>query len=479
MKPIFTFPPPRRRLAEQFFHLKTRNTCPNKRSHRNEWMGEFTDFQYKQKVTAEYLKLEKGEGLADLALATHGVNNGQAVKCGPVWSQVSGSAQDRRAVLQMIDELNRFHGLPNGMFSCDEHLAGRDPSQGSELCTVVEYMFSLERSVAITGEASLADRLEKLAFNALPGTLTDDMWAHQYNQEPNQVECSLHHKPWVTDGPESNLFGLEPNFGCCTANYHQGWPKFANSLWMLSGAQGDGREDGLVAVAYAPCEVQTLLKNIPVRVTEETDYPFRGQVRLTVVPDSPISFCLQLRIPGWANNAAVLVNGERLASPVPGTFARVERTWRAGDRVEIDFPMRVRTSSWFNDSIAVERGPLVFSYGIGENWVKLGGNGLGSADWQVFPTSPWNYALDVDMNSPETTIKVAESPMGEGPFTGQHTPVRLLAPGRQVKSWRADDGAANPLPQSPLVSEEPKETLTLIPYAAAKLRITAFPRLKS
>jgi len=444
-----------------------------------EWMGEFTDFQYKQKVTAEYLKLEKGEGLADLALATHGVNNGQAVKCGPVWSQVSGSAQDRRAVLQMIDELNRFHGLPNGMFSCDEHLAGRDPSQGSELCTVVEYMFSLERSVAITGEASLADRLEKLAFNALPGTLTDDMWAHQYNQEPNQVECSLHHKPWVTDGPESNLFGLEPNFGCCTANYHQGWPKFANSLWMLSGAQGDGREDGLVAVAYAPCEVQTLLKNIPVRVTEETDYPFRGQVRLTVVPDSPISFCLQLRIPGWANNAAVLVNGERLASPVPGTFARVERTWRAGDRVEIDFPMRVRTSSWFNDSIAVERGPLVFSYGIGENWVKLGGNGLGSADWQVFPTSPWNYALDVDMNSPETTIKVAESPMGEGPFTGRHTPVRLLAPGRQVKSWRADDGAANPLPQSPLVSEEPKETLTLIPYAAAKLRITAFPRLKS
>jgi hypothetical protein len=175
----------------------------------------------------------------------------------------------------------------------------------------------------------------------------------------------------------------------------------------------------------------------------------------------------------------VLVNGERLASPVPGTFARVERTWRAGDRVEIDFPMRVRTSSWFNDSIAVERGPLVFSYGIGENWVKLGGNGLGSADWQVFPTSPWNYALDVDMNSPETTIKVAESPMGEGPFTGRHTPVRLLAPGRQVKSWRADDGAANPLPQSPLVSEEPKETLTLIPYAAAKLRITAFPRLKS
>ena len=444
-----------------------------------DWMEDFADFRFKQKMTAEYLKLEKGEGLADLALATHGVNNGQAVKCGPVWSQVSGSDQDRKAVLQMLDELDRFHGLPNGMFSCDEHLAGRDPSQGSELCTVVEYMFSLERSVAITGEASLADRLEKLAFNALPGTLTDDMWAHQYNQEPNQVECSLHHKPWVTDGPESNVFGLEPNFGCCTANYHQGWPKFANSLWMLSGAQGNDRDDGFVAVAYAPCEVQTLVRSVPVRVTEETDYPFRGQVRLTVDPDSPISFCLRLRIPGWASGAAVLVNGERLASPDPGTFARVERTWSAGDRVEIDFPMRLRTSSWFNDSIAVERGPLVFSYAIGEDWVKLRDNGSGSVDWQVFPTSPWNYALQLDANSPEATIQVTESPMGEGPFTKRHVPVRLLAPARQVNSWRGEDGAPNPLPQSPVVSEAPNETLTLIPYAAAKLRITAFPRLKS
>ena len=92
------------------------------------------------------------------------------------------------------------------MFSCDEHLAGLDPSQGSELCTVVEYMFSLEQSLAITGDPSLGDRLEQLAFNALPGTFTDDMWAHQYNQEPNQVECSLHQKPWTTDGPESNLY---------------------------------------------------------------------------------------------------------------------------------------------------------------------------------------------------------------------------------------------------------------------------------
>ena len=382
-------------------------------------------------------------------------------------------------MLHAIEALNRYHGLPNGMFSCDEHLAGLDPSQGSELCTVVEYMFSLERSLAITGDASLGDRLEKLAYNALPGTLTDDMWAHQYNQEPNQVECSLHHKPWVTDGPESNLFGLQPNFGCCTANYHRGWPKFTNSLWMFSGDPVHDRDDGLVAVAYAPCTVETQVRDTSVRVTEETDYPFRGQVRLTISPERPLHFPLQLRIPGWAKSAAIRVNGERLASPDPGTFARVERTWKAGDHVEIDFPLRLRISRWFNNSIAVERGPLVFSYGVGEDWVKLADNGLGSADWQVFPTTPWNYALDMDADNPEDSIKATELPMDKAPFSKRHAPVQLLAQARQLKPWRADDGAANPLPQSPVASKEPKEALTLIPYAAAKLRVTAFPQLKS
>ena len=140
-----------------------------------DWIAEFANFPYTQRITAEYIKLDKGEGFKDLALATHGVNNGQAVKTGPVWSLVSGSDTDRAAAHKMISELNKYHGLPNGMFSCDEHLAGLDPSQGSELCTVVEYMYSLERCLAISGDPILGDQLEKLAFNALPGTFNDDM----------------------------------------------------------------------------------------------------------------------------------------------------------------------------------------------------------------------------------------------------------------------------------------------------------------
>jgi hypothetical protein len=438
-----------------------------------DWMAQYADFQYKEKITAEFIKLNEGGGLKDLALATHGVNNGQAIKTGPVWSLFSGTRADRDAVLKMLAELDRWHGLPNGMFSCDEHLSGRDPSQGSELCTVVESMFSLEQALAITGNPALGDRLEKLAFNALPGTFTDDMWAHQYNQEANQVECSLHHKPWVSDGPESNLYGLEPNFGCCTANFSQGWPKFAGSLFMLSGANEE--EDGLVAAAYGPCEVRTRVRGTAVHVIEETEYPFRGVIRFTVNPASPVAFPLTLRVPDWAGGGMeITVNGKRWPNPSEQTWAQLNRIWRSGDRVEMRMPMKPRVSRWFNDSVAIERGPLVFSYGIGEDWVKLRERGM-TADWQVFPTTEWNYALEIDETDPAKSIEVRESPVGEAPFSRKQAAVTLKVKGRKLPEWRAEDGAANPVPKSPVASAQPAESLTLIPYAAAKLRITAFP----
>ena len=444
-----------------------------------DWMAQYANFQFKQKITAEYIKLNEGGGLKDLALSTHGVNNGQAIKTGAIWSLVSGSDADRKATSQMIAELDRYHGLPNGMFSCDEHLSGRDPSQGSELCTVVEYMFSLERALAITGDAAFGDRLERLAFNALPGTLTDDMWAHQYNQEPNQVECSLHHKPWVSDGPESNLFGLEPNFGCCTANFHQGWPKFAASLFLLSGDPNSDQNDGLVAAAYAPCEVHANVRGVPVHIVEETDYPFRDTVRFTINPATPLAFPLTLRVPAWAadsmtvNGSPEWITSEHLKKE---GWRTVHRTWRGGDRVEVKLPMKPRTSRWFNDSIAIERGPLVFSYGIGESWVKLRDRGM-TADWQVYPTTPWNYAISVDRYDESRSMTVKEGELGEIPFARKGSPVEIRVKARKLSTWRAEDGAADPVPQSTVTTTEAEEEITLLPYASAKLRITAFPEI--
>ena len=129
----------------------------------------------------------------------------------------------------MIAFLDRYHGQATGMFSGDECLAGRSPLQGTELCAVVEFMYSLEHAFSVFGDPFYGDRLERVAFNALPATLSPDMWSHQYVQQVNQAQCTINaDHQWSTNGPESNLFGLEPNFGCCTSNLHQGWPKFVS-----------------------------------------------------------------------------------------------------------------------------------------------------------------------------------------------------------------------------------------------------------
>ena len=190
------------------------------------------------------------ERLPDRGMRAHGVNVAMALKTSALWSLVSGEAADRDAALRALDVLDRHHGQPNGMFSADEHHAGRDPSQGTELCAVVEALYSLQQVVAVNGDVALADRIERMAYNAMPATMSADMWSHQYDQQANQVMCSLNRRRWVTNGPESNLFGLEPNFGCCTANLHQGWPKLVGSLWMAT------PDNGLAAVVYAPSTVK-------------------------------------------------------------------------------------------------------------------------------------------------------------------------------------------------------------------------------
>jgi hypothetical protein len=434
-----------------------------------DWQADFTNFKHTEAVTTKSIKLDQGGGLGDLALSTHGVNNGQAVKAAPVWSIISGQQGDRGAVHQMLTALDTYHGLANGMFSCDEHFAGRNPSQGSELCTVVETMFSLEQSLAILGDADLGDRLEKIAFNALPGTFTDDMWAHQYDQEPNQVECSLHQAPWTTDGPESNLFGLEPHFGCCAANFHQGWPKFAASLWMSSA------DDGLVAAAYSPSEVRTVVGGTPIHIVEETHYPFRETIRITINPDKAVTFPLRLRVPAWVEHATIMVNGEEQPAPVSGDFARIERKWRSGDVVEVKLPMKPRVLRGYKDSVSIERGPVVFSYSIGQSWLKLRDRGM-TADWQVYPSTQWNYALAVKEEDARSIV-VRERPIAKGPFSLKSSPIALEVVARKLPEWQAVDGAAEVVPQSPVHSTEAVETIILVPYAAAKLRITSFPQL--
>ena len=398
-----------------------------------------------------------------------------ALKYGGVRFRITGDIHDKTAIFKLVDILDRYHGQATGIFTCDEHLAGRCPSQGTELCTVVEAMYSLEILAAVQGDPRLGDRLERIAFNALPATFKKDMTAHQYDQQCNQVICSAAgDHVYTSNGPEANLYGLEPNFGCCTANMHQAWPKFASSLWMKTA------DDGLAVVAYAPCVIETKIQGKPVKVAVETAYPFRSEIAITITVPEPMTFPLRLRLPAWAKRYELSGQLGTISIPwgVKSEYASMSPRWAGTETVKLLFTMEARLYQGYNGAVAIERGPLVFALPIDTEWKKFRDRpNLPFDDWEVYPKSPWNYALEIDREQLARSIVFFDRVVGMEPFSALRAPVVARVKARRLAGWGLLQGAAAPPPQSPVASQESLEELTLIPYGCTDLRVTEFPIL--
>lgn len=423
-----------------------------------DWRRHFEHFPYWDKVKQP-----------EIDLTTHVVNNAMAIKTAGVWYRQSRLTADADGGSVALAALDRWHGQATGMFAGDEHLAGRSPSQGTELCAVVEEMFSLEVLVSVLGWPEFADRLEHIAYNALPATISPDMWTHQYDQQVNQVQCVvMEDKPWTSNGPRANLFGLEPNFGCCTANMHQGWPKFAASLWMQA-ANGD-----LAAIAYAPCQVSAKVGAAVVRLDVTTDYPFGEDVQVQVTVDQPTAFALQLRIPRWANGATVRVGDGEAAGCDRGGFHRLERTWQGTTTVTLHFPMVTRVERLDHGAVAVYCGPLLLALPLAEEWRRLSGEAPWG-DFAILPKSPWAYALELAAGA---SLPVTRREVGAVPFSPSGAPLSCTVIGRPLPGWQLEHNAAAPPPESPVASTAPREELRLIPYGSTNLRIAVFPVLE-
>jgi hypothetical protein len=448
-----------------------------------------------RKLRAQGVDFEALFASEDLAIPTprrglwkwtkHVVNTAMAPKAAALSWRLDQRPGDRTSAARMIEFLDRHHGQVNGMFSGDECLAGRNPLQGTELCAVVEFMYSLEHLLSVFGDPAFGDRLERVAFNALPATFAPDMWSHQYDQQVNQAQCTINpDHNWTTNGPESNLYGLEPNYGCCTSNMHQGWPKFVTHLWMRT------QDGGLVAAAWAPCRVETRLGDVPVTVSVDTDYPFRDRVTVVVTPARPARFPLQLRVPAWAEGATVRVGAGTEQPMTPSNFHRLEREWAGPTELTIRFPMRAQITTRYNEAIAVERGPLVYALKIGEEWTRVNADKphreLPHGDFEVRPTTPWNYGLLVDPQRPEESVRFEERAVGERPFSPEGAGVVATARGRQIPSWKLVRDWAGEISPADVawsdpgraVTDQPVEDVTLIPYGCTNIRITEFPRVR-
>ena len=393
---------------------------------------------------------------------------------------------------------NIYGQVPGGMFGADEDARKgyTDPRQAVETCGMVEQMASDEILSGITGDPMWADNCENVAFNTYPAAVMPDFRGLRYLTAPNMVVSdSKDHSPGIENsGPFLTMNPFSSR--CCQHNHSQGWPYYEEHLWMAT------PDNGIAAMMYNSSEVTAKVgdkKGKSVVLKQTTHYPFDENIKIEVSTSSPVNFPLYLRIPRWCREAKVSVNGNPVGIHAsPSSYIRLENKWKQGDVIELRLPMQLSLQLWTQNknSVSVNYGPLTFSLKIKEYYQKVSSkeSAIGDSKWQpdadqtkwpaynIYPASMWNYGLELNDKPLADQFQIIKKPWPENnfPFDQKDVPVMLKAKGKLIPEWTIDKyGLCGVLPESPVNVHTEEQEIELIPMGAARLRISAFPVVKT
>ncbi len=424
----------------------------------------------------------------------HNVNVAQSFREPATYWMQSKNPADKEASYDDFKLIRSIYGqVPGGMFGADENARKGydDPRQAVETCGMVEQMTSDEFLLQFTGDTFWVDNCEDVAFNTFPAAFTPDYRGLRYLTAPNMVVSdSKNHAPGINnDGPFLNMNPFSSR--CCQHNHSAGWVYYAENSWMAT------PDNGLADQLYSEGSVTAKAGNgTPVTIVTTTHYPFNDEVSLSIKTASGNKFPIYLRIPKWCTDASLSVNGKPLQVSSDGAeYIKLSNTWKNGDRITLRLPMKIQLREWEKNknSVSVNYGPLTFSLKIAEKYVKVAStkeNAVNDAKWQptadptkwptfeIYPSSEWNYGLTLNKENPAASFTVEKRPWPKDndPFTNQSAPIELKAKGKAIPNWKVDQyGLCGVLPQSPVKTDKPETSLTLVPMGGARLRISAFP----
>ena len=426
----------------------------------------------------------------------HNVNVAQCFREPATYYLKSQSTADLNATYDNFHFVRQVFGqVPGGMFGADENARPgyTDPRQGVETCGMVEQMASNEILLGITGDPFWADHAEEVAFNTYPAAVTADFKALRYITSPNMTISDSHnHAPGIdNNGP---FLMMNPfSSRCCQHNHSQGWPYYAEHLYMAT------NDNGVAAVLYAASKAEVKVgNNQAIRIRQESNYPFEESLRFEIgTQGKTVDFPFYLRIPAWVKQGKVTVNGKSQAVEAGTKYIRIQRKWKDGDKVELSLPMTIDLKTWTanKNSVSIQRGPLTYALKIKENYVKKDSkaSAIGDSKWQetadpskwpsyeILPASEWNYGLVQNQLQAVDQLKVVKRPWPKDafPFDAEAVPISILVKAKRIDGWKIDEnGLTGVLPLSPVESTGEVQEVELIPMGAARLRIAAFPTVK-
>ncbi|KAI9683416.1 MAG: hypothetical protein M1829_005488 [Trizodia sp. TS-e1964] len=420
----------------------------------------------------------------------HVVNLGQALKSSAIVRRYTHNDVLLDTARNSVNWTFIYHGAPSGAIIGDERISGVSPTRGTELCSVVETMFSLSYLYKAIGDRYFADRCELAAFNALPVMISPDSWAHQYVAQSNQP-YSIHLKetPFWNVNDRGQTFGLEPHFPCCTVNHPQGYPKFASNMFVKAGTNGIGH------ALLSPGRVRYLLnQDNKVDIRCQTHYPFGQSLEYTIIAQK--SFDFYVRVPEWylPQDSYVRVNGgtPKPLRPDPETGMHKIVINKTITVIQYHLGAEIKVENRQNETVAIHYGPLLYALEITTIITSAEPSDWNSQqtlpqswyteqtrDYTISNTSAWAYAIDT------STLKFYSTSLGKSPATTSDLPNPIFQQGAPPTfitvqacevAWGYSRGvpAEPPLPGHRRCTSKPRE-VKLIPYGAAKIHIAEFP----
>jgi DUF1680 family protein len=267
---------------------------------------------------------------------------------------ITGDEKYRRAFEQIWWSILEGDRHNTGGFSSGEQATGNpyDPRPIETCCTIAWMAITLDM-LRMTGDSRAADELELSTWNAVAGAqcATGRWWT--YNTPMDGERKAAAHDIVFQARAGS------PELNCCSVNGPRGLGMLAD--WAVMTAP-----DGIALNWYGPSTFTArTASGQKVTLTQETDYPIGGKVRLTVSPDVPEQFVLKLRIPGWSRNTRVWIGDDEVRDVQPGTYVSLGREWTRGTRIDLVFDMSPRV--WAGEKEAAGKaslyhGPLLLAY---------------------------------------------------------------------------------------------------------------------